>query len=148
MSPYIRSARNRAFGHTPGCRHLRRLHPIPVIAMTEIAKTKFPILRMMTITVLSLLPALIRERRELVTRTLKRIQRRLHVHHLLNLLGQIPPPAPVRQPEQTRRSTREKRVPVKPGNVYGDKHPATIEKEMRKMRDWKQVVGEQSSRPQ
>jgi hypothetical protein len=62
--------------------------------------------------------------------------------------GPVPPPAPVRPPVQTRRSTREKKVPVKPGNVYGDKHPATIEKEMRKMRDWKQVVGEQSSRPQ
>jgi hypothetical protein len=62
--------------------------------------------------------------------------------------GPVLPPAPLRQPEQPRRSMREKKVPVKPGNVYGDKHPATIEKEMRKMRDWKQVVGEQSSRPQ
>jgi hypothetical protein len=62
--------------------------------------------------------------------------------------GPVPPPMPVRRLTEPRRSMREKKVLVKPGNVYGDKHPATIEKDTRKMRDWKQVVGEQSSRPQ
>jgi hypothetical protein len=62
--------------------------------------------------------------------------------------GPVPPLAPLRPPVPPRRSTREKKIPVKPGNVYGDKHPATIEKDTRKMRNWKQIVGEQSSCPQ
>ena len=41
----------------------------------------------------------------------------------------------------------EKRVPVKPGNVYGDKHPVQIELETRKTQDWKKIVQEQASLP-
>jgi hypothetical protein len=57
-------------------------------------------------------------------------------------------PKPMHPPVQPRRSQREKKVPVKPGNIYGNKHPVLIKKETRKMTDWKKVVGEQSSRPQ
>jgi hypothetical protein len=60
----------------------------------------------------------------------------------------VPPPTPVHPPVQPRCSQREKRIPVKPGNIYGDKHPVQVEKETHKMRNWKKVVGEQSSRPQ
>jgi transposase InsO family protein len=60
----------------------------------------------------------------------------------------VSPPKPMHPPVQPRRSQREKKVPVKPGNIYGDKHPVLIEKETRKMADWKKVVGERSSRPQ
>jgi len=61
------------------------------------------------------------------------------------------PPAPQQQtvpqqPEQ-RRSGRARKVPVKPGNVYGNKHPVEIEKEIRSKRTWSKVVGEHSSRP-
>jgi hypothetical protein len=58
--------------------------------MTETAK--FPTMRMMIKTKLALLPRLlkVRGRRKLVTRTLKRLQRRLHIHHLLNPLSQSP----------------------------------------------------------
>ena len=62
--------------------------------------------------------------------------------------GPVPPLVPVHTPVQPRRSTRKGKVPVKPGNVYRSKHPVDIEKDTRRMRDWKQVVGEQSSRPQ
>ena len=62
--------------------------------------------------------------------------------------GPVPPPAPVQPSVQPRHSTRKGKVPVKPGNIYGDKHPVSIEKDTRKMRNWKQVVGKQSSRPQ
>ena len=50
------------------------------------------------------------------------------------------------QPEQ-RRSGRARKVPVKLGNVYGNKHPVEIEKEIRSKRTWSRVVGEHSSRP-
>jgi hypothetical protein len=60
----------------------------------------------------------------------------------------VSPPKPMHPPVQPRRSQRERKVPVKPGNIYGDKHPVLIEKETRKMAEWKKVVGEQSSRPQ
>jgi len=50
------------------------------------------------------------------------------------------------QPKQ-RRSGRARKVPIKPGNVYGDKHPVEIEKEIRSKCTWSKVVGEHSSRP-
>ena len=61
-------------------------------------------------------------------------------------------PSPVDQPAPAgppahRRSGRECKVPVKPGNIYGDKHPVNIEKSIRKKKDWSRVVGEESSCP-
>ena len=69
--------------------------------------------------------------------------------------GITPPvqdPSPVDQPAPADppapgRPIRERKVPVKPGNVYGDKYPVDIEKSIRKKKDWSCVVGERSSRP-
>jgi hypothetical protein len=47
----------------------------------------------------------------------------------------------------TQRPTRERKVPKRPGNVYGDEHPVDILRKTRRTRDWKEVVGEKSSRP-
>src|SRR6201984_1837554 len=54
-----------------------------------------------------------------------------------------PPPAP-----QPRRSQRNKRVPTHPGNVYGEsRHPANIERDVRRTRTWKQMTESGPSRP-
>src|SRR6201984_2230440 len=54
-----------------------------------------------------------------------------------------PPPAP-----QPRRSQRNKRVPTRPGNVYGEsRHPANIERDVRRTRTWKQMTESGPSRP-
>src|SRR6202789_1375405 len=53
-------------------------------------------------------------------------------------------------------SDRLRKVPTKPGNIYGDKHPVDIEKNIRSKRNWEKIVGSQpevaipgpSSRPQ
>jgi transposase InsO family protein len=59
-----------------------------------------------------------------------------------------PEPAPRREPSPpTQRPTRERKVPKRPGNVYGDEHPVDILRKTRRTRDWKEVVGEKSSRP-
>jgi len=42
-------------------------------------------------------------------------------------------------PEQP---VRIRKVPIKPGNVYGDKHPMEVEKAIRRPNDWKKIVGE------
>ena len=63
-------------------------------------------------------------------------------------VGPVPPLAPVCPLVQQHHSMHRKKVPVGPGNVYGDKHPIDIEKDTWKVHDWKQVVGEQSSHPQ
>ena len=55
-------------------------------------------------------------------------------------------PAPVGPPAHEH-PIRERKVPVKPGNVYGDKHPVDIEKSIRRKKDWSCVVGERSSHP-
>ena len=55
----------------------------------------------------------------------------------------VPPAAPV-----PRRSGRAVKVPKRPGNVYGDKHPVEIEKEIARPKAWRDIVGESSSRPQ
>ena len=58
------------------------------------------------------------------------------------------PPTSVTPPQPpTRRSGRARKVPKKEGNVYGDKHPVQIEKDIRRKKDWDRIVGEQSSRP-
>ena len=54
------------------------------------------------------------------------------------------PDAP-QEPAQTTETGRPKqhtKVPKQPGNVYGDKHPAQIKKEIRKQRDWSRIVSE------
>jgi len=45
------------------------------------------------------------------------------------------------------RPQHTQKVPTKPGNVYGDKHPVDIEKETTSIKDWKKIVGESSSCP-
>jgi len=66
----------------------------------------------------------------------------------------VPIPAPPQQhPEQQRpqelhRSGRVPKPLIKPDNVYGSKTPVEIEKDISKQRDWKRIVGEESSRPQ
>jgi len=70
-----------------------------------------------------------------------------------------PPIVPIREPPQPQRQRpptppgprRTGRVPkplVEPDNVYGDKTPIEIEKDIRKHKDWSWIVGEESSRPQ
>jgi len=54
---------------------------------------------------------------------------------------QPPVPIPAGRPQRMRK------VPVKPGNVYGDKHPVDIEKGIRRTKDWKKIVEETSSCP-
>ena len=56
---------------------------------------------------------------------------------------QAPPVQPQPGPS---RPVRERKVPVRPGNVYGEsRHPVDIEKDIRRKKDWSKVVGE---RPQ
>jgi hypothetical protein len=55
----------------------------------------------------------------------------------------IMPPSPVKG----RRPQHERKVPAKPGNVYGSKHPVEIIKSTRRMKDWKKVVGDFSVAP-
>ena len=43
---------------------------------------------------------------------------------------------------ETSRPRWHAKVPKQPGNVYSDKHPTQIEKEIRKKRDWSKIVGE------
>jgi len=58
----------------------------------------------------------------------------------------ITPPLP-EEPSPPRRSQCVKRIPKRPGNVYGDKHPVQIELETRKTRDWRKVVQEEAPLP-
>ena len=57
-----------------------------------------------------------------------------------------PPPIPAAP--APRRSGCAVKVPKRPGNVYGDKHPTQIEKEIARLKAWRDIVGESSSRPQ
>ena len=58
------------------------------------------------------------------------------------------PPTSVAPPQPpTRCSGRVRKVPKKEGNVYGDKHPVQIEKDIHQKKDWDWIVGEQSSCP-
>jgi len=56
---------------------------------------------------------------------------------------------PAALPPPREKFTRKKTVPVRytEGNVYGKKHPVEVEKDILRQRDWKKVVGEESSRP-
>ena len=60
-----------------------------------------------------------------------------------------PEPTPTLQPEDgPSRPARERRPPLRPGNVYGEReHPLDIEKRTRKKVDWKSVVGERAPLP-
>ena len=58
---------------------------------------------------------------------------------------EIPPDVPAAP--VPRRSGRAVKIPKKPGNVYGDKHPTQIEKEIARPKAWRDIVGESSSRP-
>ena len=56
-----------------------------------------------------------------------------------------PSPDAPQEPAKTTETGRPKRhtkVPKQLGNVYGDKHPTQIKKEIRKQRDWSRIVGE------
>ena len=58
---------------------------------------------------------------------------------------QSPSPDAPQEPAEMTEASRPKwhtKVPNKPGNVYGDKHPTQIEKEIRKKRNWSKIVGE------
>ena len=61
------------------------------------------------------------------------------------LPSRSPSPDAPQEPAETTETGRPKRhakVPKQPGNVYGDKHPTQIEKEIKKKRDWSKIVGE------
>ena len=63
-------------------------------------------------------------------------------------LVEAEPPTSVTPPQPpTRRSGRARKVPKKEGNVYGDKHPVQIEKDIRRKKDWDWIVDKQSSHP-
>jgi len=56
---------------------------------------------------------------------------------------------PAALPPPREKSTRVKKVPehYTDSNVYGEKHPVQVEKDIKRQRDWRKVVGEESSRP-
>jgi len=56
---------------------------------------------------------------------------------------------PAALPPPREKSTRKKTVPewYTKSNVYGKKHPVEVKKDILRQRDWKKVVGEESSRP-
>ena len=58
-----------------------------------------------------------------------------------------PPTSVAPPPPPTRHSGHAHRVPKKEGNVYGDKHPVQIEKDICWKKDWDQIVSKQSSCP-
>ena len=59
-----------------------------------------------------------------------------------------PPTSVAPLPQPTRRSGHARKVPKKEGNIYGDKHPVQIEKDIHRKKDWDRIVSEQSSHPQ
>jgi len=56
---------------------------------------------------------------------------------------------PAALPPPREKSTRVRKVPERytDSNVYGEKHPVQVEKDIKHQRDWRKVVGEESSRP-
>jgi len=56
---------------------------------------------------------------------------------------------PAALPPPREKSTRVKKVPERytDSNVYGEKHPVQVEKDIKRQRDWRKVIGEESSRP-
>jgi len=70
-----------------------------------------------------------------------------------NKPGPSKPPQRKRQPAALpppwEKYTRKKTVPERytESNVYGKKHPVEVEKDILRQKDWKKVVGEESSCP-
>jgi len=56
---------------------------------------------------------------------------------------------PAALPPPREKSTRVKKVSERytDSNVYGEKHPVQVEKDIKRQRDWRKVVGEESSHP-
>jgi len=56
---------------------------------------------------------------------------------------------PAALPPPREKSTRVTKVPehYTDSNIYGEKHPVQVEKDIKRQRDWRKVVGEESSRP-
>src|SRR5882762_7990551 len=54
-----------------------------------------------------------------------------------------PVPEPDELPALPRRSGRVRRHLTRPDNVYGDKHPTEITKDIERTRNWKRLVGDQ-----
>ena len=52
------------------------------------------------------------------------------------------PVPPVPGPSQPRCSTHERRVPTCPDNVYGDRHPTEITRDIARTYSWQQMVGD------
>ena len=79
--------------------------------------------------------------------------RRVQLEQPLNESGPSKPPQqkhqPAALPPPWEKSTRKKTVPewFSESNVYGKKHPVEVEKDILRQRDWKKVVGEESSCP-
>ena len=74
-------------------------------------------------------------------------------HDTLNEPGPSKPPQRKRQlaalPPPWEKSTRKRTIPERytKSNIYGKKHPVEVERKTLCQRDWKKVVGEESSRP-
>jgi hypothetical protein len=57
-----------------------------------------------------------------------------------------PSPPPAEEPVPLRRSSRLRKVPTRPGNIYGDgRHPTEVEKDVERTRTWKDMVGKPGS---
>jgi hypothetical protein len=57
-----------------------------------------------------------------------------------------PSPPPAEEPVPLRRSSRLRKVPTRPGNVYRDsRHPTEVEKDIEWTRTWKDMVGKLGS---
>ena len=86
--------------------------------------------------------------------TPENVQRKqVQLEQPLNEPGPSKPPQQKRQPAALppprEKSTRKKTVPERytESNVYGKRHPVEVEKDILRQRDWKKVVGEESSCP-
>jgi hypothetical protein len=57
-----------------------------------------------------------------------------------------PSPPPPEEPVPLQCSSRLRKVPTRPGNVYGDgRHPTKVEKDVEQTRTWKDMVGKPGS---
>ena len=80
-------------------------------------------------------------------------RKRVQLEQPLNKPGPSKPPQrkhqPAALPPPQEKSTRKKTVPEQytESNIYGKKYPVEVEKDILHQRDWKRVVGEESSCP-
>jgi len=86
--------------------------------------------------------------------TPENIQRKqMQLDQPLNEPGPSKPPQrkcqPAALPPPRERSTRIRTIPARytESHIYRKKHPVEVEKDILRQRDWKKVVGEESSRP-